>query len=100
MWPPVLLLAWRWKHGPLLLALAVLIASFAANVALTPDHALAAFYLPVTRFWELMVGCAAGDRDRRGSGRDLGRSLFASRKSFARHEAAVRAAPAPGSACC
>lgn len=72
VWPPVLLLAWRWKHGPVIAALAVLIASFAANIALTPAHALAAFYLPVTRFWELMVGCllailATGA----GPGRDL-----------------------------
>lgn len=57
VWPPLLLLAWRRTRGPIALALVVLLASFAANIALTGYHALAAFYLPVTRFWELMGGC-------------------------------------------
>jgi len=90
LWPPLLLLAWRWKHGPVMAALAVLIASFAANVALTPGHALAAFYLPVTRFWELMVGCllaiiVTGAE----TGRDVW-SLAALRGRLARHAAVVR----------
>lgn len=71
LWPPVLLLAWRWKHGPLLAALAVLLASFVANIAMTPSHALAAFYLPVTRFWELMVGCMLAIATVAGPDRDL-----------------------------
>ncbi|MCG6207521.1 acyltransferase [Rhodopseudomonas sp. HC1] len=71
LWPPVLLLAWRWKHGPLLVAVAVLLASFIANIALTPSHALAAFYLPVTRFWELMVGCLLAIATIAGPDRDL-----------------------------
>ncbi len=71
LWPPLLLLAWRWKHGPLLAALAVLLASFVANILLTPMHALAAFYLPVTRFWELMVGCLLAIATGAGPDRDL-----------------------------
>ncbi|MBI5130857.1 MAG: acyltransferase [Rhodopseudomonas palustris] len=94
LWPPLLLLAWRWTHGPLLAALVVLIASFAANVALTPGHALAAFYLPVTRFWELMVGCLLAIAANAGPGRDIASiaALDALRAVFDRHEAAIRAA--------
>jgi peptidoglycan/LPS O-acetylase OafA/YrhL len=57
VWPGLLLLSWRWRHGPILLASAILIVSFASNLLLTITNQPAAFYLPVTRFWELMLGC-------------------------------------------
>ncbi|NEW94609.1 acyltransferase family protein [Rhodopseudomonas sp. BR0M22] len=57
LWPPVIILAWRWKNGAVVAAVAILVASFATNLLLTPAHPSAAFYLPVTRFWELMTGC-------------------------------------------
>lgn len=57
MWPPVLVLAWRRPRGAVIAALAILLASFAVNVLITPTAPLTAFYLPVTRFWELMTGC-------------------------------------------
>lgn len=93
LWPPVLLLAWRWKHGPLLAALGVLLASFVTNLALTPAHALAAFYLPVTRFWELMAGCLLAIATGAGPGRDLAavKSLEALRARLVAHEVVLRA---------
>lgn len=57
LWPPVIILAWRWKNGAVAAAVAILLASFVTNLLLTPTHQSAAFYLPVTRFWELMTGC-------------------------------------------
>ena len=58
LWPVLLFLASRQKHGALVLLLCVGLTSFAFNIYITSaDHALA-YYLPVTRFWELMVGSA------------------------------------------
>jgi peptidoglycan/LPS O-acetylase OafA/YrhL len=94
LWPPVIVLAWRWPRGAFAAALAILLASFAANLALTPGHPAAAFYLPVTRFWELMTGCLLAIAATAGPGRDLA-SIDAWRRVgqwFARYERAVRAA--------
>ena len=55
--PLLLMLVWRWRSAPIVLAVLLLAVSFAWNVWLTGTNALAAFYLPVTRFWELMLGC-------------------------------------------
>ena len=58
LWPAVMLLAALGRRGaPLLAACAVLIASFAVNVVVSRADPVAAFFLPATRFWELMVGC-------------------------------------------
>ncbi|MFZ5737395.1 MAG: acyltransferase family protein [Pseudomonadota bacterium] len=57
LWPPLIVLAWRWRNGAVVAAVAIMVASFASNLLLTPTHPSAAFYLPVTRFWELMTGC-------------------------------------------
>ncbi|WP_148287952.1 acyltransferase, partial [Rhodopseudomonas sp. B29] len=57
VWPPLLVLAWRRPRGAMIAAVAILLASFIANVLITPRAPLTAFYLPVTRFWELMTGC-------------------------------------------
>lgn len=55
VWPLLLLLAaprkWMWQA-----ALVVLLASFACNVALSIVDPIAAFYLPVSRVWELAAG--------------------------------------------
>ena len=56
VWPVLMLLAWRWRYSPFLIAAGLLVASFAWNVWLTGSNQLAAFYLPFTRFWELMLG--------------------------------------------
>ncbi|NML17961.1 acyltransferase family protein [Azohydromonas caseinilytica] len=55
-WP--LLLAFVWKRGYSILALVALVAlpSFAFNIVLTDRAPAAAFYSPLSRFWELMAG--------------------------------------------
>ena len=66
-WP--LLLAWFYRRSArLLLILAGLMcASFALNIALMHEDPSASFYLPVTRFWELLAGallaCAAKEQN-------------------------------------
>jgi peptidoglycan/LPS O-acetylase OafA/YrhL len=56
IWPLVLTLLYR--GGRLVMIVAALaLASFAANVAILRADQAAAFYLPVTRFWELLSGC-------------------------------------------
>ena len=57
VWPALIVLMWRWKNGPLLMAALICLGSFVWNVALTNTNQSQAFYLPFTRFWELMVGC-------------------------------------------
>ena len=56
VWPVLMLLAWRWRYSPFLITAGLLVASFVWNVWLTGSNQLAAFYLPFTRFWELMLG--------------------------------------------
>ena len=57
LWPALLWLAWRRPRGPLVLAGAMLAGSLAWNLWVTPHDAVAAFFLPTTRSWELMLGC-------------------------------------------
>jgi len=54
LWPLALLLFFR--RSLLWLILGVACVSFALNVAIVGGHAKAAFFLPVTRFWELLAG--------------------------------------------
>jgi len=56
VWPVLMLLAWRWRYSPFVIAIALLVISFALNVWLTASDPPAAFYLPFTRFWQLMLG--------------------------------------------
>jgi peptidoglycan/LPS O-acetylase OafA/YrhL len=57
IWPPLVLLAWRRGRVPVLIAM-LLVIPFALNVWKVHGNAETAFYLPFTRFWELMVGGA------------------------------------------
>jgi peptidoglycan/LPS O-acetylase OafA/YrhL len=56
VWP--LLLGWSHKRQWNCLAITGLIAiiSFALNLCILQDHPVAAFYSPISRFWELMLG--------------------------------------------
>ncbi len=57
LWPLVLLLAARLgRPRAFLVVCAIGALSYAANVALVAEHPDAAFYSPLTRFWELLVG--------------------------------------------
>lgn len=57
VWPALIVLAWRWRYAPLIITSIILVVSLLWNVILTRTNTDAAFYLPITRFWELMLGC-------------------------------------------
>jgi peptidoglycan/LPS O-acetylase OafA/YrhL len=56
VWPVLLILAAKLRLKALGLALAVLAVSLASCIVLTPTDPTSAFYLPGTRFWEIMAG--------------------------------------------
>jgi len=58
VWPLLLWIGWRQKVNLLLLTIAIAIVSFASCMLLVRHHPSAAFYLPFTRFWELLSGAA------------------------------------------
>ena len=55
-WPLLLFLFRKRPRAMLVMMLALSGVSFAANLWLTPERPSAAFYLPLTRFWELGAG--------------------------------------------
>jgi peptidoglycan/LPS O-acetylase OafA/YrhL len=57
VWPLLVALAYRNRRWLPVLGV-LLLASFVANVAFVHDRQSAVFYLPFTRFWELLVGAA------------------------------------------
>ena len=62
LWPPLLWIAFKLKAatGPLIVGL--LVASFAVNIGLSLTDMSSDFYLPVSRFWELLAGAALARR--------------------------------------
>jgi peptidoglycan/LPS O-acetylase OafA/YrhL len=57
LWPLVFGLIWKNRRGLFLATLSIASVSFAYNVfSIEHHHADAAFYSPLSRFWELMVG--------------------------------------------
>jgi peptidoglycan/LPS O-acetylase OafA/YrhL len=58
LWPFALVLIWRKRLRPLTLILSVLVVSFALNLGTIGFSPQSTFYLPHTRFWELMIGSA------------------------------------------
>ena len=63
VWPLLLLFFRRWTLG-LIVGIGVL--SFALNLYMAARHPSAAFYLPMTRFWELLIGSALAYRAHQG----------------------------------
>jgi peptidoglycan/LPS O-acetylase OafA/YrhL len=57
VWPTLIYFSYKWRHGPIVFASGILVISFIFNVVVTATEPTAAFYLPITRFWELMMGC-------------------------------------------
>ncbi|ABC38515.1 acyltransferase family protein [Burkholderia thailandensis] len=57
-WPMVLWLLFRFRKNALLAIVGIGIASFVANVILTEHRQASAFFLPMPRAWELMLGAA------------------------------------------
>ena len=85
VWPVLLvLLRGRLSRG-WLLVVAIGLTSFALNVAYVQKQPSAVFYLPLTRFWELMIGGALAYGLRRTGPSVLRRSAF-----IARYEQGLR----------
>lgn len=55
-WPLLLAFVWKRQWSFLKITAAIGLASFAANIYLMHRSPTAAFFLPISRFWELMVG--------------------------------------------
>lgn len=55
-WPLAMFAIHRWRWNVLRFIVLVLIGSFAVNLTLVGSDTTAAFYNPLARFWELMVG--------------------------------------------
>jgi peptidoglycan/LPS O-acetylase OafA/YrhL len=58
VWPLALWACARFRRSALWLVVAVGVVSFAINLATVGRHPVAAFYSPLSRFWELQLGCA------------------------------------------
>lgn len=56
LYPLLLWAAWRLRFNVLAIVGLLCLVSFGLNVAWVGQNAVAAFYAPVTRFWELMAG--------------------------------------------
>jgi peptidoglycan/LPS O-acetylase OafA/YrhL len=78
LWPIALVVAFRYQRVALLIG-GVIAASFACNVLLiATNHQSAAFYLPFSRFWELLAGAAIVNvRTRSNVGPVAGMALIA-----------------------
>jgi len=55
-WPLLLWFAWKKRIDPFTVCLFVIVVSFAVNASTINDRAIAAFYSPLSRFWELSCG--------------------------------------------
>lgn len=58
IWPLILWLSWRLKLRFFWVTLGLLLVSFAINIVLYKTHAIADFYSPLSRFWELLLGAS------------------------------------------
>jgi peptidoglycan/LPS O-acetylase OafA/YrhL len=56
IWPLLLVLLWKRGWNFVGVACSIALVSFCFNVLSFPEHAQAAFYSPLSRFWELIVG--------------------------------------------
>jgi peptidoglycan/LPS O-acetylase OafA/YrhL len=61
-WPLLLLIFWRLRLKLDMLLWGLLPCSFLLNIALIHNYPSATFYLPITRFWELLIGAALAYR--------------------------------------
>lgn len=72
VWPLFLVWVFGIRNKVIFSVTLVLILSFALNMALVKDHPEATFFLPFTRFWELLVGALlAGISMRAPPGKDV-----------------------------
>lgn len=57
-WPIIILASWKTRANFLIIAIALLAASFALNLANIKIDQSSTFYMPQTRAWELLIGAA------------------------------------------
>ena len=55
-WPLIVLLVWKRKLNLLTVCLVLFVLSFAVNMWTVKSNSTAAFYSPLSRFWELLIG--------------------------------------------
>lgn len=55
-WPLLLGVVWKYRLNFLVTTLCIAVVSFLVNIYSVGDHPVAAFYSPLSRFWELMIG--------------------------------------------
>jgi peptidoglycan/LPS O-acetylase OafA/YrhL len=55
-WPLIAWLAWKKKVNLLKVCLALLVVSLIVNIVTVKHNAVAAFFSPASRFWELLIG--------------------------------------------
>lgn len=56
VWPLLLVLTWHWARYRFAFIVAIASCSFITCVWLTVRDPVAAYYFPITRFWELLIG--------------------------------------------
>lgn len=56
LWPVLLWVAWKRKHSLLVWTVAAALVSFYLNVRGIKKHPIPTFFMPQTRFWELLCG--------------------------------------------
>jgi peptidoglycan/LPS O-acetylase OafA/YrhL len=56
VWPLLLWAAWKWRNSVVPVIAGIVLASFAWNIYALRTDAIADFYSPQTRFWELLAG--------------------------------------------
>lgn len=58
VWPLLIWLAWKQRYNLLIITILAITVSFILNVNGATKNPIRTFYLPQTRFWELLVGSA------------------------------------------
>ena len=56
LWPLTLFLLHKWRSNIIRVVFVLILVSFAINMGLVKDHPTAAFYNPLARFWEMLIG--------------------------------------------
>jgi peptidoglycan/LPS O-acetylase OafA/YrhL len=96
VWPLLLWAAWKWRNSVVPVIAGIVLASFAYNVYALRTDAIADFYSPQTRFWELLAGSLLAYASLRGTG--FLPNAAAAADSWLRGRAFVPAPTARGSA--
>lgn len=70
-WPMLLLIATKSRWNPLITIATICLASFGLNLLTLNTDASGAFYNPLTRIWELLVGALLAQLSQEDSSRDM-----------------------------